>query len=280
MCQISLAQKIETVPNTFVTVDKTVLVNFGMIRKEFNTFNEDARLSIQHWNDLWHKRVYKINQRRVRDNPEEYFSYHGIVEVVRVTTEQQHGLDYMEQIIVMRENNKSVSFSEADFKYLNMNDIEYMYYLCLNKKVNFRENKLLNSLMTFIKSYVIWERVNDFQLGIESYQIKIDLIVPTLIFLAIDPYSIFCDAMLERVLKKVKLKIFETEFWKKPPLLGELDLDIMKALEREITKHLRVTGFDKSFFSLDSGFDLFLGFEKSFLSTESANGVGLPMTNG
>nr|GEU37012.1 retrovirus-related Pol polyprotein from transposon TNT 1-94 [Tanacetum cinerariifolium] len=30
----------------------------------------------------------------------------------------------------------------------------------------------------------------------------------------------FCDATLEKVLQEVKLKIFQTEFWKKPPLLG------------------------------------------------------------
>ncbi|GJR74046.1 hypothetical protein Tco_0086411 [Tanacetum coccineum] len=117
-----------------------------------------------------------------------------------------------------------------------------MYYLCLNKKVNYLENKLRNSLMTFIRSCVIWERVHDFQLEIESYQIKVNLTAPTLIFSGIearDPYSIvdklttsliylnckeekrvmylveivmFCDATPERVLKEVKLKIFETEF--------------------------------------------------------------------
>ncbi|GKE89088.1 hypothetical protein Tco_1566563, partial [Tanacetum coccineum] len=198
-------------------------------KKEFKTFNEEARLSIQHWKDSWHKRMHNINHIRVRDNPEEYFSDHRIVEVVRVTTEQQHGLDYMEQIIVMRENDKPDSFSEADFKYLNKNDIEDM-------------------------SRIIWERVHDFQLGIESYQIKINLTALTLIFPSIkacDPYSIvdkpttsliylnnknekrvmdlidiskFCDATLERVLNEVKLKIFETEFLKKAPLL--LDFDI------------------------------------------------------
>nr|GFD16605.1 hypothetical protein [Tanacetum cinerariifolium] len=92
-----------------------------------------------------------------------------------------------------------------------------------------------------------WGRVYDFQLGIESYQIN--LTAPTLIFpssKARDPYFIidkpttgliylnnkeekrvmylveivkFCDATLEQVLKEVKLKIFETEFLKKPPLL-------------------------------------------------------------
>ncbi|GJV09653.1 hypothetical protein Tco_1351194 [Tanacetum coccineum] len=43
----------------------------------------------------------------------------------------------------------------------------------------------------------------------------------------------FCDATLEKVLKEVKLGIFQNEFGKKVPLLGELDLDIMKAYERE-----------------------------------------------
>ncbi|GKE54679.1 hypothetical protein Tco_1489835, partial [Tanacetum coccineum] len=130
--------------------------------------------------------MYKLNQRRVRDNPEEYFSNHKITEVVRITIDQQHGLDYMEQIIVMRENDKPDSFSEADFKYLNKNDIEDLYYHCLNKKVDFCENKLKNSLITFLRSCVIWERVHDFQLGIESYQIRVNLNAPTLTFPAIE----------------------------------------------------------------------------------------------
>ncbi|GJU43311.1 hypothetical protein Tco_1200577, partial [Tanacetum coccineum] len=113
------------------------------------------------------------------------------------------------------------------------------------------------------------ERVHDFQLGIESYQIKVNLTAPTLTFPGIeahDPYSIldkqntgliylnikeekrvmylaeivkFCDETLDRVLKEIKLKIFETKFLKKTPLLGELGPDIMKAYEREISKRLQ-----------------------------------------
>ncbi|GJV11186.1 hypothetical protein Tco_1352727 [Tanacetum coccineum] len=47
-----------------------------------------------------------------------------------------------------------------------------------------------------------------------------------------------CDATLEKVLNEVKLRMFENKFLKKPPLLGELDQDIMKAYEREISKRL------------------------------------------
>ncbi|GJV14387.1 hypothetical protein Tco_1359710 [Tanacetum coccineum] len=177
-------------------------------------------------------------------------------------------MDFMELIIVMRENDKPDSFSKVDFKYLNKSDIEDLYYLYRNKKVNYRETKLMNSLITFIRSRVICERVYDFQLRIESYQIKVNLTAPTLTFPGIEacePYLIvnkpstcliylnnkdekrvmylteivkFCDATLKNVLKEVKLKIFQSEPWKKPPLLGELDRDIMRAFEREITKHL------------------------------------------
>ncbi|GKC51772.1 hypothetical protein Tco_1074517 [Tanacetum coccineum] len=98
----------------------------------------------------------------------------GIVEVVRVTTKQQQGLDYMQQIIVMKENDKPDSVSEADFKYLNKNDIEDIStgLIYLNNK----EEKRVMNLVEIVK---------------------------------------FCDDTLERVLKEVKLKIFETEFLKK-----------------------------------------------------------------
>ncbi|GJT90865.1 hypothetical protein Tco_1079710 [Tanacetum coccineum] len=174
----------------------------------------------------------------------------------------------MEQILMMKANDKPDNFSEANFKYLNKKDIEDLYYLCRSKEIDNRKIKLMNSLITFIRSCVIWERVHDFQLGIESYQIKVNLIAPTLTFPGIKehaPYSIidepqtgliylnsqdeqrvmylvkivkFCDATLEKVLNEVKLRMFESQVLKKLPLLSDLDQDIMKAYEREISKHL------------------------------------------
>ncbi|GKE32896.1 hypothetical protein Tco_1452218 [Tanacetum coccineum] len=81
-------------------------------------------------------------------------------EVVRITTDKPHGLDFMKQIIMMRENDKPDSFSETDFKYLNKNDNEDLYYLCRNKK-----------------------------LGIESYQIKVNLTAQTLMFSGIEAHE-------------------------------------------------------------------------------------------
>ncbi|GJY47185.1 hypothetical protein Tco_0436248 [Tanacetum coccineum] len=159
------------------------------VRKEFKTFNEDARLSIQHWKDSWHKRVYKQNQKKVRKNPEDYYSNHRITEVVRIVTDQPHGLDFIEQILVMRANDKPDSFSEVEFKYLNKNDIEDLYYLCRSNEIDNRKVKLMNSLITFIRSCVIWERVYDFQLGIKGYQVKVNLTAPKLTFPGVEEYA-------------------------------------------------------------------------------------------
>ncbi|GJV14993.1 hypothetical protein Tco_1360316 [Tanacetum coccineum] len=143
-----------------------------------------------------------------------------ITKVVGITTYQQHELDYMEQIIVMRENDKPDIFFKADFKYLNKNDIEDLNYLCLNKKVDFSHD-----------SFSIVDKPST---GLIYLNIKEEKRVMYLVEIVK-----FCDATLERVLKEVKLKIFKSEPWKKPPLLGELDRDILKTFEREISKRLR-----------------------------------------
>ncbi|GJS27123.1 hypothetical protein Tco_0487743 [Tanacetum coccineum] len=53
------------------------------------------------------------------------------------------------------------------------------------------ETGLLWSLPVFIRSTVIRERVHDFQLGVESYQQKVNLIAPTITFHGIEKYKMF-----------------------------------------------------------------------------------------
>ncbi|GJX23836.1 hypothetical protein Tco_0228281 [Tanacetum coccineum] len=75
-----------------------------------------------------------------------------------------------------RKSKGSLSITEPDFKNLNKNDIEDMYLLIMNGKVpGYAEKALLWSLLVFIRSSIIWERVRDFQLGVESYQQKVNL---------------------------------------------------------------------------------------------------------
>ncbi|GJZ44723.1 hypothetical protein Tco_0592319, partial [Tanacetum coccineum] len=217
------------------------LSNLFRNAKEYAYHLEQSTSFMENQIDSWHKRVYKQNQKKVRKNPEDYYSNHKMTEVVRIVTDQPHGLDFMEQILVMRANDKPDSFSKADFKYLNKNDIEDLYYLYQSKDIDNQKVNLMNSLITFIRSCVIWERFHDFQLGIENEPQMV------LIYLNskdekrvmyLEEIVKFCDATLEKVLNEVKLRMFESKFLKKPPLLGELDQDIMKAYEREISKRL------------------------------------------
>ncbi|GJT74148.1 integrase, catalytic region, zinc finger, CCHC-type containing protein [Tanacetum coccineum] len=147
-------------------------------------------------------------------------------------------LGFITEIMVRRANGKIDPITESDYKHLNKNDIEDLYLLCINGKVkDYRETGLLGSLSVFIRSSVIWERVHDFQLGMESYQQKVNLTAPTITFPSIEKKKLltitskpvvgliyennkkekrvmilkeipkFCDATLKRILEIVDVAL-------------------------------------------------------------------------
>ncbi|GJW92670.1 zinc finger, CCHC-type containing protein, partial [Tanacetum coccineum] len=84
------------------------------------------------------------------------------------------------------------TITELDYKNLNKNDIEDMYLLIMNGKFpDYAETGLLWSLSVFIRSSVIWKRVHDFQLRIESYQQKVNLTAPTISFPGVEKHKMF-----------------------------------------------------------------------------------------
>ncbi|GKD12352.1 hypothetical protein Tco_1196759 [Tanacetum coccineum] len=102
---------------------------------------------------------------------EEIYSNSKIVQIIKTYWELGHEHKFIIEIIIRRANGRIVSITESDYKNLNKNDIEDMYMLIINHKVDdYAETGLLWSLPVFIRSTVIWERVHDFQLGVESYQ--------------------------------------------------------------------------------------------------------------
>ncbi|GJW54799.1 hypothetical protein Tco_0098884 [Tanacetum coccineum] len=116
----------------------------------------------------WAKISYIKGQLATRPNPDDVYSDQKIVEVIRIQYDQGHGQEFIKDIIVRRADGEMSYFSESDYKYLNKNDIEDL-------------------------SSVIWERVHVYQLGMESYQIKVNLTAPKLTFPGIKaetPYTI------------------------------------------------------------------------------------------
>ncbi|GKD18467.1 hypothetical protein Tco_1207625 [Tanacetum coccineum] len=97
-----------------------------------------------------------------------------------------HEHKFITEIVARRANECIVLITEPDYKNLNKNDFEDMYLLIMNGKVpDYAKTGLQWSLSVFIRSSVIWERVHDFQLGIESYQQKVNLTAPTISFPAL-----------------------------------------------------------------------------------------------
>ncbi|GKD04934.1 hypothetical protein Tco_1179908 [Tanacetum coccineum] len=145
-----------------------------------------------------------------------------------------------------------------------------MYLVIMNNKVpDYADTGLLWSLLVFSRSSVIWERVHDFQLGIESYQQKINLTAPTITFPGIkdcDVFSIvydpvygiiytnskkkkrvmrpseihkFCDATLRRTLEGLKSYYNDVKYGYVQKELTNDELEFLKMFEEEIEVRLK-----------------------------------------
>ncbi|GKD07080.1 hypothetical protein Tco_1186765 [Tanacetum coccineum] len=87
--------------------------------------------------------------------------------------------DYDIKIILRRADYKEYKILEKDFKNLHPNDFEDLFLLNIQEKLNHLPKTDKTSLHTavnmWIRNLVIRNRVGDLQLGIESYQTKINL---------------------------------------------------------------------------------------------------------
>ncbi|GJX50539.1 hypothetical protein Tco_0277384 [Tanacetum coccineum] len=109
-------------------------------------------------------------------------SYMRILSVISLKTYERYGYTYLREIVIRRADYNEYKISEANFKNLHLNDFEDLYLLHLQGKLNHltRSDKvhLYNAINLWIRSIVIRQCVGDLQLGIESYQIKLNLTQP------------------------------------------------------------------------------------------------------
>ncbi|GJX29808.1 RNA-directed DNA polymerase, eukaryota, reverse transcriptase zinc-binding domain protein [Tanacetum coccineum] len=94
----------------------------------------------------------------------------------------------------------STKFKEGDFPRLNLRDIEDLLLLLVQKKISNLENDVLFdlnvALWMFTRRIVILKRVEDLQLGVESYQKKLNITKPQTFKSGISkltPYTAFND---------------------------------------------------------------------------------------
>ncbi|GKA68943.1 hypothetical protein Tco_0775007 [Tanacetum coccineum] len=162
------------------------------VNKCVRKFNPYARYGVEHWKNP-HAKIFYIRKQKEPGKPkEEVYSNSKIIQVVKTYWELGHEHKFITEIVARRANKYLVSITKPDYKNLNKNDIEDIYLFIMNGKVpDYADTRLLWSLSVFIRSTVKWERVHDFQLGIESYQQKVNLTVPTMTFPGIENHEMF-----------------------------------------------------------------------------------------
>ncbi|GKB36731.1 hypothetical protein Tco_0881673, partial [Tanacetum coccineum] len=112
----------------------------------------------------------------------EVYSTKRIIAVTKVKVMKWYDYGYLEEIEVRREDQQIHKFKEGDFPRLHMHDIEYMLLLLVQKKLSNLERDVIFDLgvelQMFTRRIVILKRVEDLQLGVKSYQKKLNITKP------------------------------------------------------------------------------------------------------
>nr|GEV75083.1 retrovirus-related Pol polyprotein from transposon TNT 1-94 [Tanacetum cinerariifolium] len=97
-------------------------------------------------------------------------------------TYERYGYAFLNEIGLRRADYKEYKILKADFKNLHPNDFEDLYLLHLQGQLNHLSGDdkvhLFNTVNMWIRNIIIKKRVDDLQLGIESYQTKLNLTQP------------------------------------------------------------------------------------------------------
>ncbi|GJS02619.1 hypothetical protein Tco_0319127, partial [Tanacetum coccineum] len=140
-------------------------------------YDISAVYGITHW---WFRRKeFYINKHSESSDREAVRSQMRILSVISVKVFEKYGYNYLREIILCRADYQEYKISEKDFKNLYPNDFEDLFLLNIQEKLNHLPKTDKTSLHTavnmWIRNLVIRNRVGDLQLGIESYQTKINL---------------------------------------------------------------------------------------------------------
>ncbi|GKA00149.1 hypothetical protein Tco_0672699 [Tanacetum coccineum] len=116
------------------------------------------------------------------ESARDVYSKRRIIAVTKLQIVEWHGYKHLDWITVRRDDDKVYTFKEGDFKRLRLQDIKDMLILLVQGKLTNLsvEDRLAFgvSLRMFTRSIVIQRRVEDLQLGVESYQKKLNITKP------------------------------------------------------------------------------------------------------
>ncbi|GJW28919.1 putative ribonuclease H-like domain-containing protein [Tanacetum coccineum] len=138
----------------------------------------DKHELVSHWRD---QRKSFYGYTRGLESRHDVYSTKHILAVTQVKVMRKHSYGYLKEIVV-RADNDLYTFKEGNFLHLCINDIEDMLLLVVqNRLTNLSGDDVSDfaiALRMFTRSLVIHKRVKDLQLGVESYQKKINITMP------------------------------------------------------------------------------------------------------
>nr|GFB23287.1 hypothetical protein [Tanacetum cinerariifolium] len=175
--------------NTSVT--KTKAMDYGHIKciedlvprtmwiQEPVGYDKHTLWGISHWG---RKRQQLYGFAVKRESARDVYSKRRIIAVTKLKIVEWHNYKHLDWITVRRDDDKLYKFKEGDFKRLRIHVIEDMLLLMIQRKLTnltVEERFAFNvSLRMFTRSIVIQRSMENLQLGVESYQKKLNLTRP------------------------------------------------------------------------------------------------------
>nr|GEU67585.1 hypothetical protein [Tanacetum cinerariifolium] len=142
-------------------------------------YDKHTLLGISHWG---RKRQQFYGFVVNRESDRDVYSKRRIIAIIELNIVEWHNYKHLDWITVQRDDDKLCTFKEGDFKRLRIQYIEDMLLLLIQRKLTnltIEERIAFNvSLQMFTRSIVIQRRMEDLQLGVESYQNKLNLTKP------------------------------------------------------------------------------------------------------
>ncbi|GKC20238.1 hypothetical protein Tco_1022388, partial [Tanacetum coccineum] len=133
-------------------------------------YDKHALWGISHWG---RKRQQFYGFAANRESACDVYSKRRIITITNLQIVEWRGYKHLDWITVRRDDDKLYTFKEGDFKRLRLQDIKDMMILLVQGKLanlNVKYRLAFGvSLRMFTRSIVIQRRVEDFQLGVESF---------------------------------------------------------------------------------------------------------------
>ncbi|GJT14055.1 hypothetical protein Tco_0861097 [Tanacetum coccineum] len=143
------------------------------------SYDKHALWGISHWG---RKRQQFYRFAANRESARDVYSKRRIIAVIKLEIVEWHNYKHLDWITIRRDDDMLEKFKEGDFNRLHIQDIKDMMLLLVQGKLTnltVKERLAFNvSLQIFTKSVVIQKRMEDLQLGVKSYQKKLNLTKP------------------------------------------------------------------------------------------------------